>query len=103
MLLPYYDEEIDDYVEEFISSELSLENSYIEDGYLCVCVLVHFKDDWQYVWVDINISTLEWDFNQYMFDLDNVFDVIKENAFRKREFIEKMDYFLSENHCFVEE
>lgn len=104
MLLTWYDvKEADDYVDEFISSAFSLENSYVEDGYRSVCVLVHFRDDWCYVWVDINLSTLEWDFNQYIFDLNDFFDVLMEKAFKKSEFIEKMDYFLSENNCFVEE
>lgn len=101
-LTAYYEEEIDDYVEEFISSSFSLENSYIEDGYRSVCVLVHFKDDWQYVWVGINLSTLEWEFNQYIFDLNNVFDVILEKAFKRKEFIDRIDCFLSEHNCFVE-
>ena len=102
-LTAYYVEEIDEYVEEFISCEFRMGENYVEDGYRCVCVLVDFKDDTFYVWVDINLSTLEWEFNQYIFDLNNVFDVILEKAFKRGKFIEKIDYFLSENNCFAEE
>ena len=81
-------------VKELIKRKWAVDRVEVKDNtYLSIRIKAKYIINY-YIWIDYNYKDRTWDFNQYIFDNTNSFDIIKERLQADSEFIEHVDYLL---------
>lgn len=85
-------------VKELLKRKWIVDRVKVEDNtYMSIRIKARYLTNY-YIWIDYNYKERTWEFNQYIFDNTNSFDIIKEQLQSDCAFIESVDYLLD---CFV--
>lgn len=83
-------------VKELIKRKWTIDRVKVEDNtYMSIRIKARYLINY-YIWIDYNYKEHTWEFNQYIFDNTNSFDIIKEQLQSNSAFVEKIDYLLDD-------